>query len=123
MTGRAEAPARRGELPLHAETPVPPWNDSPYYPSSRRFSDQLSVSVPGLTEYRAASDSVRRGVDALRPPTGGLINRAAVWAAKLAAFEALLPIDFDPVAAAATQPVGPRSGPSRPARVDPGPGP
>lgn len=94
--------------PLHAETPVPPWNDSPYYPSSRRFSDQLSVSVPGLTEYRAASDSVRRGVDALRPPTGGLINRAAVWAAKLAAFEALLPIDFDPVAAAATQPDGPQ---------------
>lgn len=93
--------------PLHAETPVPPWNDSPYYPSSRRFSDQLSVSVSRLPEYHAAPEPVRRAVDALRPLSGGLIDRAGIWAAKIAAFQRLLPGGFDTAAAAATQPDGP----------------
>ncbi|MCU1689862.1 MAG: malQ, partial [Jatrophihabitantaceae bacterium] len=93
--------------PLHAETPVPPWNDSPYYPSSRRFSHQLSVSVGQLPEFHAAPEPVRQAVSALRPPTEGLIDRAAIWAAKLAAFELLLPAAFDSADAAASQPDGP----------------
>ena len=93
--------------PLHAETPAPPYSDSPYYPSSRRFSHQLSVSVTRLPEYHAAPDEVRQAVSALRPPTGGLIDRPAAWSAKLAAFELLLPAGFDAPAAAAAQPDGP----------------
>ena len=92
--------------PLHARTPVPPWADSPYSPSSRRFADQLGVSIPQLPEYRAADEALRRAVDALRPPAGTLIDRASVWAAKLAAFELLAPAGFDPAAAAAEQPDG-----------------
>lgn len=93
--------------PLHAQTPAPPWGDSPYYPSSRRFSDQLSVSVARLPEYHAAPADVRQSICALRPATDGLIDRTAVWAAKLAAFELLLPAGFDAAAAAAQQPDGP----------------
>jgi 4-alpha-glucanotransferase len=93
--------------PLHAQTPVAPYGDSPYYPSSRRFCDQLSVSVTRLPEFHAAALPVRQAVSALRPPTDGLIDRAAIWAAKLAAFDLLLPVDFDAQAAASTQPDGP----------------
>lgn len=90
--------------PLHAQTPVPPWSDSPYYPSSRRFCDQLSLSVARLPEFHAAPEDVRRAVAALRPPTEALIDRPAVWQAKLAAFALLLPPDLDAAAAAADEP-------------------
>ena len=43
--------------PLHAMSPAEPMQPSPYYPSSRRFNDQLSVSVQGLLEYQHASPS------------------------------------------------------------------
>jgi 4-alpha-glucanotransferase len=92
--------------PLHAETPVAPWSDSPYYPSSRRFSHQLSVSISALPEFAAAPEPVRQAVAALRPPTEGLVDRPAVWAAKLAAFELLVPRRFDADAAAQAQPDG-----------------
>ena len=79
--------------PMHAVTPVPPIQPSPYFPSSRRFADQVGVAVEALPEYAAAPDSVRARVDALRPPSGPLIDRDAVWTAKRAAFALLLPPD------------------------------
>ena len=77
--------------PLHAVTPVLPIQPSPYFPSSRRFADQVAVAVDALPEYAAAPAAVRARVDALRPPSGPLIDRDAVWAAKRAAFALLLP--------------------------------
>ena len=77
--------------PVHAVTPVLPIQPSPYFPSSRRFADQLGVAVDALPEYEAAPAGVRGRVDALRPPSGPLIDRDAVWTAKRAAFALLRP--------------------------------
>jgi 4-alpha-glucanotransferase len=77
--------------PMHAVTPVLPIQPSPYFPSSRRFANQVGVAVDALPEYAAAPASVRAQVDALRPPSGPLIDRDAVWTAKRAAFALLLP--------------------------------
>ena len=77
--------------PVHAVTPVLPIQPSPYFPSSRRFADQLGVAVGALPEYEAAPAGVRARVDALRPPSGPLIDRDAVWTAKRAAFALLRP--------------------------------
>jgi 4-alpha-glucanotransferase len=91
---RATAARGAGALlvnPMHAVTPVHPIQASPYFPSSRRFADQLAVAVDALPEYTAASPSVRAQVDALRPANGELIDRDAVWAAKRAAFALLAP--------------------------------
>ena len=85
--------------PMHAMTPVLPWQSSPYFPSSRRYADQLAVAVDRLPEYAAAPAEVRARVDALRPANAGLLDRDAVWRAKLAAFELLVP-DAVPVGTA-----------------------
>jgi 4-alpha-glucanotransferase len=80
--------------PMHAVTPVLPIQTSPYFPSSRRFAAQVGVAVDALPEYAAAPADVRARVDALRPPSGPLVDRDAVWTAKRAAFALLLPADF-----------------------------
>lgn len=77
--------------PVHAETPVAPFANSPYYPSSRRFVGQLGLAVPQLPEYVAADVTVRRAVDRLRPANFGKIDRATVWSAKLGALDLLFP--------------------------------
>lgn len=77
--------------PMHAVTPVLPIQPSPYFPSSRRFADQVAVAVDALPEYLAASESVRAAVDAVKPVDGELIDRDAVWTAKRAAFALLVP--------------------------------
>lgn len=86
--------------PMHAITPVHPVQPSPYFPSSRRFADQVGVAVDALPEYAAASPALRAQVDALRPPNAERIDRDAVWAAKRAAFALLVP-DSYPVGAPA----------------------
>ena len=79
--------------PLHAETPVPPLNPSPYSPSSRRFRSALYLHVEDLPEYAAAPDDVRAAVDALRPEADPeRIPRDAPWEAKRAALELLWPL-------------------------------
>ncbi|HST67695.1 MAG TPA: 4-alpha-glucanotransferase [Mycobacteriales bacterium] len=91
---RATAARGAGVLlvnPMHAVTPVLPIQPSPYFPSSRRFADQVAVAVDALPEYRSAPESVRIAVDALRPVDGELIDRDAVWTAKRAAFALLVP--------------------------------
>jgi 4-alpha-glucanotransferase len=77
--------------PMHAVTPVLPIQPSPYFPSSRRFADQVGVAVDALPEYATAPAEVRARVDALRPPSGPLIDRDAIWTAKRAALALLLP--------------------------------
>lgn len=79
--------------PLHAETPVPPINPSPYSPSSRRFRSPVYLRIETVPEYAAAPVDVRAAVDALRPDTDPeRVPRDPVWQAKLAALELLWPL-------------------------------
>ncbi|MEV1294993.1 4-alpha-glucanotransferase [Pseudonocardia sp. NPDC049635] len=76
--------------PLHAITPVPPVQPSPYTPSSRRYTTPLALRVTDLPAYAAADPATRAEVDALRPETtGDRIAHDRVWAAKRSALEAL----------------------------------
>ena len=79
--------------PLHAETPVPPLNPSPYSPSSRRFRSPLYLHVEDVAEHAAAPADVRAAVAALKPVTDpDRIPRDPPWSAKLAALELLWPL-------------------------------
>ena len=79
--------------PLHAETPVPPLNPSPYSPSSRRFRAAVYLHVEDVPEYAAAPPALRAQVDALRPPTDpDRVLRDPAWRAKQAALELLWPL-------------------------------
>lgn len=76
--------------PLHAITPVPPVQPSPYTPSSRRYATPLALRITDLPAYAAADAATRAEVDALRPETtGDRIAHDRVWAAKRSALEAL----------------------------------
>lgn len=56
--------------PLHAPAPDRPQEDSPYYPSSRRWLNPLLVALPGEAPATLANEP------------GGLITRDEVWSAK-----------------------------------------
>ncbi|TYK52330.1 4-alpha-glucanotransferase [Actinomadura decatromicini] len=78
--------------PLHATEPVPPVGPSPYSPASRRFPSPLYLRVEDMPEYAAlpADDRERFAATAAALRAGtGLLDRDAVWAAKLAAFETM----------------------------------
>lgn len=78
--------------PLHAEAPVHPVQPSPYSPSSRRFRSPLSLRVEDVAEYAEAPAAVRDRVDALGAPlraSAGMVDRDAVWDAKITALELL----------------------------------
>lgn len=83
--------------PLHAITPVPPVQPSPYTPSSRRFGTPLALRITDLDAYARADPATRAEVDALRPETvGDRIEHDRVWAAKRAAAELLWRSDGRP---------------------------
>jgi 4-alpha-glucanotransferase len=83
--------------PLHAITPVPPVQPSPYTPSSRRFGTALALRITDLDAYSRADPATRAEVDALRPETvGDRIEHDRVWAAKRAAAELLWRADGRP---------------------------
>ncbi|OZM84077.1 4-alpha-glucanotransferase [Pseudonocardia sp. MH-G8] len=76
--------------PLHAVTPVPPVQPSPYTPSSRRFGTPLALRVTDLDAFARADDPTRAEIEALRPEVAaGRIEHDRVWAAKRAALELL----------------------------------
>ncbi|MCW2606241.1 MAG: malQ [Frankiales bacterium] len=78
--------------PLHAETPVPPVNPSPYSPSSRRFRSPLYLRLADVPELASAPDDVRAQVEALRPETDPeRVLRDPSFTAKVAALELLWP--------------------------------
>lgn len=89
-TGRAHGADAVLLNPLHAITPVPPVQPSPYTPSSRRFVTPLALRVTDVDAYAAADAATRAEVDALRPETvGDRIAHDRVWAAKRSALELL----------------------------------
>ena len=77
--------------PLHAAEPQPPVSPSPYLPMSRRQISPLYLRIEDIPEYRELSTGDRARVEELAAPlravnsTAALIDRDAVWAAKLAA--------------------------------------
>ena len=78
--------------PLHAPSPVLPLENSPYYPSSRRFRSPLYLRVSETPEYRSAPAALKAQVDALRPEApADRIVRDPVWKAKISALELLYP--------------------------------
>jgi 4-alpha-glucanotransferase len=83
--------------PLHAITPVPPVQPSPYTPSSRRFATPLALRMTDLPAYARADPATWAEVDALRPETtGDRIEHDRVWAAKRSAAELLWRADGHP---------------------------
>jgi 4-alpha-glucanotransferase len=101
-TGREHGAAAVLLNPLHAVTPVPPVQPSPYTPSSRRFGTPLALRITDLDAYARADERTRAEVDALRPETAGVPGHAAriehdrVWAAKRSAAELLWRSDGRP---------------------------
>jgi 4-alpha-glucanotransferase len=78
--------------PLHAVAPGVPVQPSPYYPSSRRWTNPLYLRIEDTPAYGAAPADVRAAVDGMRPVTvGRRLNRDAAWAAKQAALTSLWP--------------------------------
>jgi len=82
--------------PLHAVAPVLPIENSPYYPTSRRFTNPIYLRVEDTPEYAAADRPLRAAVDRLGAPLRARnredrLDRDAVWTAKIAALELLWP--------------------------------
>lgn len=81
--------------PLHATTPVPPLEPSPYFPATRRFPSPLYLRVEDVPEYAVLDDADRARVEELAAPARasdtdpGTIDRDACWRAKRAALEVL----------------------------------
>ncbi len=78
--------------PLHATEPVPPVGPSPYSPMSRRFSSPLYLRIEDMPEFAELPAGDRERFAALAAKLRaqeGLLDRDAVWAAKLEAFEAM----------------------------------
>ncbi len=79
--------------PLHAAEPRPPVSPSPYLPMSRRQISPLYLRIEDIPEHQGLSAGDRARVEALAGPlraasgSAALIDRDAVWAAKLAALE------------------------------------
>jgi 4-alpha-glucanotransferase len=80
--------------PLHAPSPVLPLEPSPYYPSSRRYTNPLYLRIEELHELAAADAPARDRVAALSAERRAdshrdHLDRDAVWRAKLEVLDAL----------------------------------
>jgi len=79
--------------PLHACEPVSPISPSPYLPTSRRFLSPLYIRVEDIVEVAYVPSQQRAVIEwaAERPrranTTADLIDRDAIWRAKLEALE------------------------------------
>jgi 4-alpha-glucanotransferase len=88
--------------PLHAASPVPPIEPSPYLPMTRRFVNPLYLSVESIPECAQLSTADRQHVADLARPLqarGGpddLIDRDVVWAAKKEALELIHAVGRSP---------------------------
>src|SRR5690606_12199836 len=80
--------------PLHAATPVLPQQPSPYFPSSRRFTNPLYLRVADLPEVAALDADGRERLRDLaargaRLNAGDRLDRDAVFRLKMEAFALL----------------------------------
>ncbi|MFG2501133.1 4-alpha-glucanotransferase [Streptomyces sp. NPDC048441] len=106
--------------PLHAATPGPLPDPSPYRPSSRRFPDPMHVRVEAVPEYAYLGPAPRARVDALAARAralneavlsgSSLIDREAVRALKHQALGAVHEVQLSPGRAAAFEAFAGREG-------------
>ena len=77
--------------PLHAAEPVPPVEDSPYLPTSRRYLNPLYLRVADVPELADLPPEQRAQVEAHAAgpfdDAEGLLDRQTAYAAKLAALD------------------------------------
>ncbi|HZK32424.1 MAG TPA: 4-alpha-glucanotransferase, partial [Corynebacterium sp.] len=81
--------------PLHAAEPLPPVEDSPYLPTTRRFTNPIYLRVEDVPEYRQVSEEVRTAIEeaaqefrALNRSTA-VLERDPIYGAKLDALREL----------------------------------
>ena len=88
--------------PLHAAEPVPPVEDSPYLPTTRRFFNPLYLRVEEIPEYgyldAAGRAEVARLAEGLQAANRSrdLLDRNASYAAKLSALERVFAVRRGP---------------------------
>ena len=81
--------------PVHAAEPLPPIEDSPYLPTSRRFINPIYISVEDVPEYALIDAETRADIEELAAEFKALntssdfIERNPIFAAKLAALTEL----------------------------------
>ncbi len=74
--------------PMHAASPVPPMEASPYLPVTRRFANPIYLRVESIEEYTSLPLEARAQIEALSIPvralstSADLIDRDVIWAAK-----------------------------------------
>ncbi|WP_206215002.1 4-alpha-glucanotransferase [Corynebacterium lizhenjunii] len=88
--------------PLHAAQAVPPVEDSPYLPTSRRYINPIYLCIEDIPELAQLSATDRATVTSLaasmrrRNRSADHIIRAEIYAAKLQALHLLFAVDFSP---------------------------
>ncbi|SDR80577.1 4-alpha-glucanotransferase [Corynebacterium timonense] len=81
--------------PVHAAEPVPPVEDSPYLPSSRRFVNPIYIAVESVPEWSGLDPETRDDIAQLAAPLKATnrspepIERNPIYSAKLAALHEL----------------------------------
>ena len=88
--------------PLHAAEPVPPVEDSPYLPATRRFFNPLYIRVEAIEEYAYLPAAERASVEALAAGQQAvdrdarLLDRNSSYAAKLQALRQIYQVPRSP---------------------------
>lgn len=84
--------------PLHAMAPTTPRQNSPYYPTSRRFHDPMVIDIEALPEHTALDAAGREQLTRLAAPlrrtnTADRIDRDEAFRARQEALEVLFAVD------------------------------
>ncbi len=92
--------------PLHAAQPVPPVENSPYLPTTRRYVSPLYLRVEDVPECATLAATPQAIVDkyaaeAHAEDGTGLLDRQTAWAAKLGALDAIFAAGRSPARQAA----------------------